>query len=132
MLCTLFITGDTSIAVYPESDRRKDVLKCKRAVEKFELDAQLSWLSRIGDDGYVYLMLADNAYVDRDIDDFRQDFKRISQIFNVGDCNEFDATTLCGGVINLAIRSGRVVERKGWVEWDDIDPEESIDVKDGI
>jgi hypothetical protein len=112
MLFTLFITGDNSVAIYPENDKRKSILKCKRNVEKFELDSQLNWLSRIGDDGYIYLMLADNAYVDKDIDDLRRDLKRISQIFNCSEHSNFEVHMLAG-IIDITIKSGQVIEKKG-------------------
>lgn len=117
MIFTLFITGDNSIAIYPNGDKRKNILKCKRAVEKFELGAELTWLSRIGEDNYIYLMLAVNAYVDKDIDDLRRDLKRISQIFNCSEHSNFECHMLAG-VINLVIKSGQVIEKRGWINWD--------------
>ncbi len=77
----------------------------------------MTWLSRIGKDSYIYLMLAVNAYTNKYIDDLRADLQMIANSFKCSELHDFQAYDLVGSYL-FVIKDGAVSEKGGFVQWE--------------
>lgn len=110
---TIFLTGNCQFDIDAKSETSKDLLKKQKKVQHFEqFHAKLNWLSRVGKDNYIALMIADNAYTDKDIDDVRADIRYIANHFKVSELDDICVHDFTGYVTKFQIIHGVVRETR--------------------